>query len=67
MYLVRFRSLGLLVTLMHPILSSNRVTDPIYSFNNKKLLTNRIKNIASLAASHATIYSALIDNKATHC
>jgi hypothetical protein len=29
-------------------------------------LTNRIKNMASLTASHAAMYSALINNRATH-
>jgi hypothetical protein len=66
MYLVRFRSSGLLAILIHPILSSNKVTDPIYSFNSKKLLANRIRNMAFLAASHAAIYSVLINNRATH-
>jgi hypothetical protein len=51
---------------MHLMLSSNKVTDPIYLFDGKKLLTNRIKNISFLTVSHAAIYSALIDNKATH-
>jgi hypothetical protein len=31
-----------------------------------KLLTNRIRNIAFLAASHAAMYSASVDNRATH-
>jgi hypothetical protein len=66
MYLVRFRSSELLVILMHPMLSSNKVTAPICSSNGKKLLTNCIRNMASLAASHAAIYSASIDNRATH-
>ena len=66
MYLVRFRSLRLLITLMHPMLSFNRVTDPIYSFNGKKLLANRIRNMAFLIISHAAMYSALVDNRATH-
>jgi hypothetical protein len=66
MYLVRLRSSGLLTILIHLMLSFNKVTAFIYFFTNKKLLTNRIKNMASLAASHAVIYSALIDNKATH-
>jgi hypothetical protein len=51
---------------MHPILSFNKVTAPICSSDGKKLLTNRIKNMASLAASHAIIYSASINNRATH-
>src|ERR1700692_1790498 len=66
MCLIRFQSSKLLAILIYPMLSSNKITDPIYSFNGKKLLTNRIKNIASLAASHAAIYSASIDNRATH-
>jgi hypothetical protein len=52
---------------MYPMLSSNKVIAPIYSSDGKKLLTNRIRNMASLAASHATMYSALINNRATHC
>src|SRR5271169_6328816 len=67
MCLVRFRSSGLLATLMHPMLSSNKVTAPICSSDGKKLLTNRIRNIASLAASHAAMYSASVDDRATHC
>jgi hypothetical protein len=67
MCLIRFRFLGLLATLMHLILFFNRITDPIYLSNGKKLLTNRIKNMTFLAASHATIYSISIDNRATHC
>jgi hypothetical protein len=51
---------------MHLMLFSNRITDPIYSSNNKKLLTNRIKNMASLAASHAAMYFILINDRATH-
>jgi hypothetical protein len=51
---------------MHPMLSFNRVTAPIYSFNSKKLLTNRIRNMASLAVSHVAIYSALVNNRTTH-
>jgi hypothetical protein len=51
---------------MHSILSFNKVIAPICLPDNKKLLTNRIKNMASLAASHAAIYSALVDNRATH-
>jgi hypothetical protein len=51
---------------MHSILSFNKVIAPICLSDNKKLLTNRIKNMASLAASHAAIYSALVDNRATH-
>jgi hypothetical protein len=51
---------------MHSMLSSDRVIDPICLFNGKKLLTNRIKNIASLAVSHAVIYSVLINDKTTH-
>jgi hypothetical protein len=66
MYLIRFRSSGLLATLMYLILSSNKVTAPIYLSNGKKLLTNRIKNMTSLTASHVTIYSALIDDRATY-
>jgi hypothetical protein len=34
--------------------------------NSKKLLTNRIRNMASLATSHAAIYSASVNDKATH-
>jgi hypothetical protein len=63
-YLVRFRSLGLLATLIHSMLSFNRVTDPICLSDGKKLLTNRIKNMAFLAASHAAMYSALINDRA---
>jgi hypothetical protein len=44
----------------------NKITVPICSSNNKKLLTNRIKNITSLAISHAAIYSVLVDDRATH-
>jgi hypothetical protein len=66
MCLIRFRSLGLLVILMHLILSSNKVIIPIYSFNGKKLLTNRIKNMAFLAISHAAMYSISINNRTTH-
>jgi hypothetical protein len=66
MCLVRFRFSELLAILMHLILSSNKVIAPICLSDGKKLLTNRIKNMASLAASHATIYSALVDNRATH-
>jgi hypothetical protein len=66
MYLVRFRSLGLLAILIHLILSSNKVIAFICSSNGKKLLTNRIKNMAFLAASHAAMYSALVDNRATY-
>jgi hypothetical protein len=51
---------------MHLMLSSNKVIDPIYLFNGKKLLTNRIKNITFLAASHVTMYSALVNDRATH-
>jgi hypothetical protein len=51
---------------MHLMLSFNKVTAPIYLSDGKKLLTNRIRNIASLAASHAAIYSALVDDRATH-
>src|SRR5258705_10434696 len=67
MCFVRFRSLGLLATLIHPILSSNKVTDPIYLSDGKKLLTNRIRNMASLAASYVTMYSASVNNRATYC
>jgi hypothetical protein len=66
MYLIRFRSSGLLIILIHLMLFSNRVIDPIYLSNGKKLLTNRIRNMASLAISHAAMYSALVDNRATH-
>jgi hypothetical protein len=51
---------------MHPMLSSNKVTAPICSSDGKKLLTNRIRNMASLAVSHAAMYSALVDDRATH-
>jgi hypothetical protein len=51
---------------MHLILFFNKITDPICSFNGKKLLKNRIKNIAFLAVSHAAMYSALVNNRATH-
>jgi hypothetical protein len=53
-------------TTIYPMLSSNKIITPIYSFNSKKLLTNRIKNMISLTASHAAIYSVLVNNKATH-
>jgi hypothetical protein len=66
MYLIRFRSLGLLAILIYSILSSNKVTTPIYLSDGKKLLTNRIKNMASLAVSHAAMYSVSINDKATH-
>jgi hypothetical protein len=66
MYLIRFRSLGLLVTLIHLILFFNKVTALIYSSNDKKLLTNYIRNIVFLAVSHTTIYSISVDNRATH-
>ena len=45
----------------------NRVIDFICLFDGKKLLTNRIRNMASLAVSHAVMYSALVDDKATYC
>jgi hypothetical protein len=51
---------------MHPILSFNRVTDPICFSVSKKLLTNRIRNMAFLAALYAAMYSALVDDRATH-
>jgi hypothetical protein len=66
MCLIRFRSLGLLTTLIHLMLSFNKIIAPICSFNGKKLLTNRIKNMAFLTASHAVMYSALVDNRVTH-
>ena len=66
MCLIRFRSLELLATLMHPMLFFNKVTAPICSSDGKKLLTNRIRNMASLAASHAAMYSASVDDRATH-
>ena len=66
MCLIRFRSLGLLAILMHPILSSNKVIAPICLSDSKKLLTNRIKNMAFLAASHVAMYSISINNRATH-
>ena len=49
------------------MLSFNKIIDPIYLFNDKKLLTNRIRNMAFLAVSHAAMYFALVDNRATHC
>jgi hypothetical protein len=52
---------------MHPMLFSNKITAPICSSDGKKLLTNRIKNMVFLAASHAAMYFVLIDNRATHC
>jgi hypothetical protein len=52
---------------MHSILFFNKVTALICLSDGKKLLTNRIKNIIFLAVSHAAMYSALIDNRATHC
>ena len=64
--MVRFRSSGLLATLIYPILSFNKVTALICLFDSKKLLTNRIRNMASLAASHVAMYSALINDRATH-
>jgi hypothetical protein len=66
MCLIRFRSLELLAILIYLILSSNKITIPIYLSDSKKLLTNRIKNIVSLAASHATIYSISVNDRATH-
>jgi hypothetical protein len=48
------------------MLSFNKITALICLSNGKKLLTNRIKNMASLAASHAAMYSALVDNRATY-
>jgi hypothetical protein len=51
---------------MHLMLFFNKVTAPICSFNGKKLLTNRIKNMIPLAASHAAMYSASVNNRATH-
>jgi hypothetical protein len=66
MYLIRFQSSKLLAILIHPMLFSNKVTDPIYFFTGKKLLTNRIKNMASLATLHAAMYSASVNNKTTH-
>jgi hypothetical protein len=47
---------------MHPILSFNKVIAPICSSDGKKLLTNRIRNMASLTTSHAAMYSALVDD-----
>jgi hypothetical protein len=64
--LVRFRSLELLAILMHPMLSFNRVIASICLFDGKKLLTNRIRNMASLAISHAIMYSASVNDRATH-
>jgi hypothetical protein len=52
---------------MYLMLSFSKVIAPICLSDGKKLLTNRIRNIAFLAASHAAMYSALVDNKATHC
>ena len=66
MCFVRFRSLELLATLMYSMLSSNKIIDPIYLSDGKKLLTNRIRNMASLTVSHAAIYSALIDDRVTY-
>jgi hypothetical protein len=51
---------------MHPMLFFNKIIDPIYSSAGKKLLTNRIRNMAFLAASHAAMYSILVDDRATH-
>jgi hypothetical protein len=51
---------------MHLILSFNKVIALICLFDGKKLLTNRIKNMAFLAVSHVTMYSVSIDNRATH-
>ena len=64
--MVRFRFSELLAILMHLILFFNKVTAPIYLSNGKKLLTNRIKNITFLAASHAAMYSASVNDRATH-
>jgi hypothetical protein len=66
MCLIRFRSSELLTILMHLILSSNKVTAPIYSSNDKKLLTNRIKNMTFLAISHTAIYFISINDRATY-
>jgi hypothetical protein len=66
MCLVRFRSLGLLATLIHSMLFFNKVTASICLSDGKKLLTNCIRNMASLAVSHAAIYSALVDDRATY-
>jgi hypothetical protein len=52
---------------MHPMLSFNKVTAPICSSDGKKLLTNRIRNMAPLAASHVAMYSVSVDDRATHC
>jgi hypothetical protein len=51
---------------MYLMLFSNKITAPICLSNGKKLLTNRIRNMASLAASHAAMYSASVNNRATH-
>ena len=51
---------------MHLKLSSNKITAPICLSDGKKLLTNRIRNMAFLTTSHAAIYFALVDNRATH-
>jgi hypothetical protein len=51
---------------MHLMLSFNKVTSLICSSNSKKLLTNRIRNIAFLAISHAAMYSASVNDRATH-
>jgi hypothetical protein len=67
MCLVRFRSSGLLAILIHLMLFFNKVTAPICSSDDKKLLTNRIKNMAFLAVSHAVMYSVLVDDRTTHC
>jgi hypothetical protein len=52
---------------MYLMLFFNKVIALICFFAGKKLLTNRIRNIASLAASHAVMYSASVDNRATYC
>jgi hypothetical protein len=66
MCLIRFQSLKLLTILIYPMLSFNKITAFICLSNDKKLLTNRIKNMASLAVSHAAMYSASVNNRATH-
>jgi hypothetical protein len=52
---------------MDLILFFNKVIASICSSDGKKLLTNRIRNMASLAASHAAMYSVSVNDRATYC
>jgi hypothetical protein len=43
-----------------------RIVGHFNLFDGKKLLTNRIRNMAFLAVSHTAMYFALVDDRATH-